>query len=187
MGQDRIRPLFHCHVLESTLWNMPDVNNSSEWARSELLLPIKHFVPVNFFPGYHICSRGLHIFLPTNRQRLHIGCRKGHIFYQCDQSGELAQMVERSLSMWEVGGSIPPFSKLFLVFSWEGRKCRKLLLQDMGTWVILFEEHLTKNGCIVRESNPGRPRGRRAFYHWTNDAGTRVFKFESLTKERLIG
>ena len=25
--------------------------------------------------------------------------------------------------------------------------------------------------CIVRESNPGRPRGRRAFYHWTNDAG----------------
>ena len=24
--------------------------------------------------------------------------------------------------------------------------------------------------CIVRESNPGRPRGRRAFYHWTNDA-----------------
>jgi hypothetical protein len=27
--------------------------------------------------------------------------------------------------------------------------------------------------CIVRESNPGRPRGRRAFYHWTNDAGFR--------------
>ena len=22
-----------------------------------------------------------------------------------------------------------------------------------------------KNVCIVRESNPGRPRGRRAFYH----------------------
>ena len=28
-------------------------------------------------------------------------------------TGELAQMVERSLSMWEVGGSIPPFSNLF--------------------------------------------------------------------------
>ena len=27
-----------------------------------------------------------------------------------------------------------------------------------------------KADCIVRESNPGRPRGRRAFYHWTNDA-----------------
>ena len=29
---------------------------------------------------------------------------------------------------------------------------------------------LKKIFCIVRESNPGRPRGRRAFYHWTNDA-----------------
>ncbi len=29
---------------------------------------------------------------------------------------------------------------------------------------------LQKVLCIVRESNPGRPRGRRAFYHWTNDA-----------------
>ena len=29
--------------------------------------------------------------------------------------------------------------------------------------------------CIVRESNPGRPRGRRAFYHWTNDASTCSF------------
>ena len=27
-----------------------------------------------------------------------------------------------------------------------------------------------KNVCIDRESNPGRPRGRRAFYHWTIDA-----------------
>ena len=26
--------------------------------------------------------------------------------------------------------------------------------------------------CIGRESNPGRPRGRRAFYHWTTDAHT---------------
>ena len=29
---------------------------------------------------------------------------------------------------------------------------------------------ISKIDCIVRESNPGRPRGRRAFYHWTNDA-----------------
>ena len=27
--------------------------------------------------------------------------------------GDVAQMVERSLSMWEVGGSIPPVSKIF--------------------------------------------------------------------------
>ncbi len=33
-------------------------------------------------------------------------------------------------------------------------------------WDFLCQKDL----CIVRESNPGRPRGRRAFYHWTNDA-----------------
>ena len=32
--------------------------------------------------------------------------------FKC-QCGDVAQMVERSLSMWEVGGSIPPVSKLF--------------------------------------------------------------------------
>ena len=30
--------------------------------------------------------------------------------------GDVAQMVERSLSMWEVGGSIPPVSKNFSLF-----------------------------------------------------------------------
>ena len=34
-------------------------------------------------------------------------------------------------------------------------------------WISWF---ILKCNCIVRESNPGRPRGRRAFYHWTNDA-----------------
>ena len=29
---------------------------------------------------------------------------------------------------------------------------------------------IIKTNCIGRESNPGRPRGRRAFYHWTTDA-----------------
>ena len=32
--------------------------------------------------------------------------------------------------------------------------------------------HRLKTRCIGRESNPGRPRGRRAFYHWTTDANT---------------
>ena len=31
--------------------------------------------------------------------------------------GDVAQMVERSLSMWEVGGSIPPVSKIFFSIS----------------------------------------------------------------------
>ncbi len=37
-------------------------------------------------------------------------------------------------------------------------------------WLMLSRNWELKKGCIVRESNPGRPRGRRAFYHWTNDA-----------------
>ena len=36
-------------------------------------------------------------------------------------------------------------------------------------WGITYNSKV-QNNCIVRESNPGRPRGRRAFYHWTNDA-----------------
>ena len=38
--------------------------------------------------------------------------------------------------------------------------------------VVCWENILTlgKKICIGRESNPGRPRGRRAFYHWTTDA-----------------
>ena len=86
--------------------------------------------------------------------------------------GDVAQMVERSLSMWEVGGSIPPVSKIFclsLVCS-----CLKWTKQ-LFSWFDQQHKTLTrwsvcKIDCIVRESNPGRPRGRRAFYHWTNDA-----------------
>ena len=41
---------------------------------------------------------------------------------------------------------------------------------------VFFKENLKKSRklCIGRESNPGRPRGRRAFYHWTTDASTNV-------------
>ena len=35
-----------------------------------------------------------------------------HLWTQLTE-GDVAQMVERSLSMWEVGGSIPPVSKKF--------------------------------------------------------------------------
>ena len=66
--------------------------------------------------------------------------------------GGVAQMVERSLSMREVPGSIPGASKFFLTIR------HRLLVGKL----------LQKNKkivCIVRESNPGRPRGRRAFYH----------------------
>ena len=41
--------------------------------------------------------------------------------------------------------------------------------RDFSVWHYIITKW--QNGAyIVRESNPGRPRGRRAFYHWTNDA-----------------
>ena len=61
-------------------------------------------------------------------------------------------MVERSLSMREVPGSIPGASKKFLTIR------RRLLLAKLL-------QNDKKIVCIVRESNLGRPRGRRAFYH----------------------
>ena len=66
--------------------------------------------------------------------------------------GGVAQMVERSLSMREVPGSIPGASKFFLT-------TRHSL--PIGNLL----QNNKKIVCIVRESNPGRPRGRRAFYH----------------------
>ena len=45
--------------------------------------------------------------------------------------GDVAQMVERSLSMWEVGGSIPPVSKFFFSqnFSPNGWSLKSLSLE----------------------------------------------------------
>ena len=75
-------------------------------------------------------------------------------------------MVERSLSMWEVGGSIPPVSKTFSSLLFTNIACNHAWVGSM--WLLNYYQR--KKVCIVRESNPGRPRGRRAFYHWTNDA-----------------
>ena len=66
--------------------------------------------------------------------------------------GGVAQMVERSLSMREVPGSIPGASKSF------SHLCD---FPSNFNW----KKPNAKTVCIVRESNPGRPRGRRAFYH----------------------
>jgi hypothetical protein len=52
---------------------------------------------------------------------------------------------------------------LYLVAS---QKIESVKLQKMFSICIAIK----KKRCIGRESNPGRPRGRRAFYHWTTDA-----------------
>ena len=74
--------------------------------------------------------------LPTLMTQALFGC--------LNVRGGVAQMVERSLSMREVPGSIPGASNN--IFSQLTQVTQKMV-------------------CIVRESNPGRPRGRRAFYH----------------------
>ena len=63
------------------------------------------------------------------------------------QGGGVAQMVERSLSMREVPGSIPGASTV------------------LSGFLLKYFSKTDQKDCIVRESNPGRPRGRRAFYH----------------------
>ena len=81
--------------------------------------------------------------------------------------GGVAQMVERSLSMREVPGSIPGASKFFFSPGSPTKWEPSILEGGPGrastcNWSLYDGD---KKFCIVRESNPGRPRGRRAFYH----------------------
>ena len=78
-------------------------------------------------------------------------------------------MVERSLSMREVRGSIPRTSNKHFCC-----KIISLLKENLPfltflirPWFHEMKEFGEKkvSACNVRESNPGRPRGRRAFYH----------------------
>ena len=110
--------------LSKEIWNKMNLWSSSFW--------LSVFVLENLFT-----------LLPTWKSFYNIGLHR--------HGGGVAQMVERSLSMREVPGSIPGASKSFLISGFS-RLSSKI------------------KTCIVRESNPGRPRGRRAFYHWTNDA-----------------
>ena len=90
-------------------------------------------------------------------------------------------MVERSLSMREVPGSIPGASIHFWLLVGRdiqnkamSRLFSKRTFLDLVTeaklWTHKWMNEFKNMACIVRELNPGRPRGRRPFYHWTNDA-----------------
>ena len=48
-----------------------------------------------------------------------------HMLESWCQHGDVAQMVERSLSMWEVGGSIPPVSKIFFHETFQRMETKK--------------------------------------------------------------
>ena len=87
-------------------------------------------------------------------------------------SGGVAQMVERSLSMREVPGSIPGASIPFHFIICFAFLFLHFLVSFHPIYSKIQQKSWQAKGCIVRESNPGRPRGRRAFYHWTNDAYT---------------
>ena len=85
-------------------------------------------------------------------------------------TGGVAQMVERSLSMREVPGSIHGASKELFFVSFFCFSNFKMFIEIKVFLQVTHSLSSKTKGCIVRESNPGRPRGRRAFYHWTNDA-----------------
>ena len=53
-----------------------------------------------------------------------------------------------------------------IIFSSPPKKKKSSLLCGKKT----FDDRRFEECCIGRESNPDRPRGRRAFYHWTTDA-----------------
>ena len=55
---------------------------------------------------------------------------------------------------------------MIFLFEWEKGETDDFETHVAFAWL----QKRNENVCIVRESNPGRPRGRRAFYHWTNDA-----------------
>ena len=57
---------------------------------------------------------------------------------------------------------------MIFFFEWEKGETDDFETHVAFAWL----QKRNENVCIVRESNPGRPRGRRAFYHWTNDACT---------------
>ena len=80
-------------------------------------------------------------------------------------TGGVAQMVERSLSMREVPGSIPGASKELFFVSFFCFSNFKMFIEIKVFLQVTHSLPLKTKGCIVLESNPGRPRGRRAFYH----------------------
>ena len=81
-----VRRVIHCATGPSDLWRT-----------SILYLDM-------IFQKYHVCNQFEDLFNP-NQTSLILCTKRAY--------GGLAQMVERSLSMWEVPGSIPGFSKHF--------------------------------------------------------------------------
>ena len=92
-----------------------------------------------------------------------------------------SQATSGPVSTWMGDRLGTPGAVGFLLFSFEirffsGKRLVKnqinSIINQRSQWPqspkIMFCEK--KIICIVRESNPGRPRGRRAFYHWTNVA-----------------
>ena len=72
---------------------------------------------------------------------------------------------------------------MIFFFEWEKGETDDFETHVAFAWL----QKRNENVCIVRESNPGRPRGRRAFYHWTNDAlRTDVISFLKYSKNRYI-
>ena len=71
-----------------------------------------------------------------------------------------------------IGGGAP--CQFFFKFQFQlitahrvGEQCSNVFVSNN---VAVSYQNYTRKECIGGESNPGLPRGRREFYHWTNNA-----------------
>ena len=85
------------------------------------------------------------------------------------QGEEAKKGVLREMCKWRI-----PKNR-FILFSLNCQKCIQerahpflLGFMSFSLYCILFS--YIKKKCTGRESNPGLPRGRREFYHWTTSA-----------------
>ena len=75
-----------------------------------------------------------------------------HLWTQLTE-GDVAQMVERSLSMWEVGGSIPPVSKNFSLFFFGQMDKYSCILASTSCLVLWCSGY---HICFTRRRSPVR-------------------------------
>ena len=106
-------------------------------------------------------------------------------YYVCQTEGELAQMVERSLSMREVPGSIPGFSRLLFflnyhifIFTMTNDKCFIAIFNEDPTGMLLLICNIImlfilNTGILTIKISPGESgyqsryfsHAKRALYH----------------------
>ena len=80
-------------------------------------------------------------------------------FMQLFTIGDVAQMVERSLSMWGVGGSIPPVSKIFKNYFGTSARVWMLQMWQRKNLVLVWQMWESKKYSQSAGFEPALPEG----------------------------